>query len=131
MFRFILAVAAIAVLSTTLAAQEAKKQDAPRPAADKPKESPEQKAVRAYLKENLPTGKWEEIKWWPTLPGTAIASDWGGTVTRLKYRAANQFGGMAVYDHVYTFNSKGKMTVHGDDNSPLWGNRDRIFEPKK
>lgn len=124
MFRFVLAIAAAAILTTTLPAPSAA-QD-----AKKPKESPEQKAVRAYLKENLPTGKWEEIRWWPTLPGTAVAPDWTGKVIRLKYRAENRFGGMSVYDHVYTFSNQGKMTVH-NESSPLQGNRDRIFEPEK
>ena len=92
---------------------------------DKPKETAEQKAVRAYLKENLPSGKFEEIRWWPTKPATAIAPDWSGTVVRLKYRTNNESGGQSVYDHVFTLNG-GKIRAHTDD--PIQANRDRIFK---
>ncbi len=121
MLRFVAMMAIVASFLPSAFGQEAKDKD-------KPKESPEQKAVRAYLKENLPTGKWEEIKWWSVLPGTAISKSQKGTVIRLKYRAENQFGGQSVYDHVYVL-VDGKLYPHTND--PVHANRDRIFETEK
>jgi len=111
--RFMLAIVAAAVLSPTLAAQ------------DKPKESPEQKAVRAYLKENLPTGKWEEIKWWGVKTLIVNGGERGPNAVRLKFRAENQVGGMSVYDDVFVFR-KDKVERYSD-GSAYHFNRERIF----
>jgi hypothetical protein len=67
---------------------------------------PDLAAVRAYLKENSPTGKWEELKWWP-----GREEDWGPSgkagprprinfrcrICRLKYRE----GGCRVIDQIF------------------------------
>lgn len=90
----------------------------------KPKETAEQKAVRAYLKENLPTGKWEEIKWW----GPVRLMDDGkpsNLAVRLKYRSANEFGGMSVHDDVFEF--VGKRMIHHKPGDPVNENRENIF----
>lgn len=118
MIRSILAIAVVAILTTTLPAQEAKK-------GDKPKESPEQKAVRAYLKENLPTGKWEEIKWWGVKTLIVNGGERGPNAVRLKFRAENQVGGMSVYDDVFVFR-KDKVERYSD-GSAYHFNRERIF----
>jgi hypothetical protein len=54
---------------------------------------PDLKLVRAYLHENLPSGKWEELRWWPKREskiqqyGFHGRRTWsGGQVCRLKFR---------------------------------------------
>lgn len=116
MYRFAMMATVVSlILSTGCLAQEAK-----------PKESPEQKAIRAYLKENLPTGKWEEVRWWPA---TALKSpDWKGWVAvRLKYRTANKFGATELYDDVFTIRSSDQKVSWHQSEEPLNINRERIF----
>jgi hypothetical protein len=110
--------AAIMAVAVSLSAAGCMAQDA------KPKESTEQRAVRAYLKENLPSGKWEEIKWWPAKRLTDDGKP-SNLAIRLKYRTQNEAGGMSVYDDVFEF--VGKRTVWHRADSPVNGNRDRIF----
>lgn len=119
MFRFAMIAAVVSLILTAgLAAQENPK--------DKPKESAEQKAVRAYLKENLPTGKFEEIKWWG--PKGLQNEDWDGWVAmRLKYRAENERGGMSVNDDVFMIRTKDKKVDWHRANAPLNINKERIF----
>jgi hypothetical protein len=53
-------------------------------------ESPDQALIRKYLRENTPTGKWEEVKW------DKITDD-GFRATTLKFRTHNQLGAMSLY----------------------------------
>ena len=95
-------------------------------------------AVRKLLKENLPTGKWEEIRWWPkrlckrmphsTKPlfevfsGTpwALRSWEGRHICRLKYRTQNQAGGMEVVDQVFAVENGGIQTLQPYGENPSW-----------
>lgn len=90
----------------------------------KPRETAEQKLVREYLKENLPTGKWEEIKWWGPKQ-IRNGDEEGPLAVRLKFRAANEMGNMTVYDDVFIF-QKGNVKRLGP-SSPYNGNKERIF----
>lgn len=76
------------------------------PAQDsgKAKESPEQKAVLAYLKENTPSGTVEVVKW---APSKALEN--GITSIRLKYRTKNTFGALELSTDV--FHIKGGKVV--------------------
>lgn len=63
--------------------------------------------VRKHLAENTPTGKWEEIRWWRAVDQQY--EWWNGQVThyhliRVKYRTANERGGMSVHSEVYNIN---------------------------
>lgn len=91
------------------------------------KESPEQKQVRSYLKENLPTGKWEEVRWWPVVRLIDNGKPSNAAI-RLKYRTENQFGGTSLRDDVFEFTGK-RMIYHGPD-SVVNMNRERIFNRK-
>ena len=59
---------------------------------------PDLAAVRVYLKDNLDSGEWEEIRWWPkrpvppNFPGTTKAVDFwkGEQVCLLKYRSSGR-----------------------------------------
>ncbi len=68
---------------------------------------PDLALVRNLLKENLPTGKWEEIRWWPKRyydpkPPRQSVIGWGGKhICRLKFRTGNEAGGMEVIDQVF------------------------------
>jgi len=101
-------------------------QDAPGKTAAK--ESPEQKAVRAYLKENLPTGKWEEVRWYPVVRLIDNGKP-SSPAIRLKYRTENQFGGTSLRDDVFEFTGK-RMIYHGPD-SVVNMNREKIFSRKQ
>ena len=57
----------------------------------------EQRAVRAYLKANSPSGTWEEIEWYP-----AKAFKTGGSIIELKFRTKNPFGGQTVFRNWFT-----------------------------
>lgn len=96
-------------------------------AQDKPKETAEHKAVRAYLKDNLPSGKFEEIRWWPV---TRLIDDGkpSNPVIRLKYRTANTIGAQEVYDEVFEF--VGKRMIHHKEGDPVRENREKIFNRK-
>jgi hypothetical protein len=93
----------------------------------KAKESPEQKAVREYLRENLPTGKFEEVRWYQP---TRIKYEGkpGPVAIRLKYRSQNNFGGTSLYDDVFEF--VGKRLVHHRPDSVINMNREKIFPSK-
>lgn len=114
MFR--IAMMAVVILSATLTAAQEK---------EKPKETAEQKAVRAYLKDNLPTGKWEEIKWWPTTQLIVNGGEKGPLAVRLKFRAENNVGGMSVYDDVFVMRKSG--AERHTTGSPYHSNRVKIF----
>lgn len=61
----------------------------------------EREKVRTWLKENTPTGEWEEVRWWRAndviYPG-GRNPDRG---IRLKYRTANELGGMSLEDEIF------------------------------
>ena len=66
---------------------------------------PDLAAVRQYLRENTPTGKWEEIRWWPARKVGGGSKYWSEhRICRLKFRTENPFGGRAVMDQVFIFN---------------------------
>ena len=83
----------------------------PVPAADSDLE-----AVRAYLRENTNSGKWEEVRWWPARPEPSGDPDdprWRDVtwwkpkqepsmkrVCRLKYREHNGLGSV-LHDKVF------------------------------
>jgi hypothetical protein len=58
--------------------------------------SPAQSAVRSFLKENLQSGDFEEVKWFEstTLNDGAIS-------IRLKYRSKNRFGAMELSSDIF------------------------------
>ena len=91
MFRTALAVAVLSLLPFTACAQD--------------KGTAEQKAVRVYLKENLPSGKFEEIKWGRSQIGK---TDPTKAIIRFKYRTANRLGAMEVSDDGFRI-AKGKV----------------------
>jgi len=65
---------------------------------------PDLAEVRNLLEKNLPTGKWEEIQWWPKRLQkfkNADGSPGGRHLCRLKFRTANEIGGMEVMDLVF------------------------------
>jgi hypothetical protein len=93
--------------------------------AGKPKETAEQKAVRAYLRENLPTGKFEEVKWWPVKQLLVNGGEKGPNAIRLKFRAANEQGGMSVYDDVFVFKKAG--VERHSEGAAYNSNKERIF----
>ena len=99
--------------------------------------SPEQRAVRAWLKENLPDGEWEEVRWWPAknlwtdkeareiyrkrvqdyaeYPG--IYSDKpvfeNPRLIRLKYRYRNMLGGPGIADEVFEIvDGRAEPSIH-------------------
>ncbi len=91
----------------------------------KTKESPEQKQVRAYLKENLPTGKFEEVRWWPVKQLIVNGGEKGPNAIRLKFRSTNEQGAMSVYDDVFVFKKSG-VERHGDGTAYNF-NKERVF----
>lgn len=101
-------------------------QEGGKDGSGKPKETAEQKAVRQYLKENLPTGKWEEIKWWGPQTLIVDGGQKGPLAVRLKFRAANELGGMSVYDDVFVFRKNNTVQRYGED-TPYNFNKERIF----
>ena len=57
------------------------------------------KGVRQLLRENLPTGQWEEVAWWP-----ARHIEAGGIrqlMARMKLRTRNKFGALEVMDLLF------------------------------
>lgn len=80
-------------------------------------EPPEQKAVRAYLKENLPSGKFEEIKWGKLQKGKTDSTK---AIIRFKYRTANRLGAMEVSDDGFRL-AKGKVTEWFKGEGRLFG----------
>jgi hypothetical protein len=54
-----------------------------------------QDAVRQTLRENAPSGEWDEIQWWDEIDHQ------GHRIVRLKYRTKNPFGGDSVLDEVF------------------------------
>lgn len=83
--------------------------------------SPEQSAVRSYLKENLNDPNFEEVRWWPAADRytakelkeindeirqnnpRAIGNDLQNNyrVIRVKFRSKNAFGATAIADKVF------------------------------
>lgn len=117
-FAFLAAVAASLTLAVLSEAQEQGQK------GGKPKELPEQKAVRAWLAENTETGKFEEVKWWG--PKRLLYDGKPSNVAiRLKYRTANRFGAAELRDDVWEF--VGKRIIHHGPDTPVNGNRVRIF----
>lgn len=55
----------------------------------------EKEAVRRWLKENTPSGVWEEIRWW----GPIKKDD--AMIIRLKYRTANRTGAQQIEDMIF------------------------------
>jgi hypothetical protein len=82
---------------------------------------PDLAAVRNLLKDNLPSGKFEEVRWWSARvwPGSVNAYDtWPGhRICRLKYRT--DWGrGMSVADQVFVVDEHGIRTMNPvDDNA--------------
>jgi hypothetical protein len=103
MFRALMAIVALSIFTIPAVAQ------------DKGKETAEQKAVRTYLKENLPSGKFEEIRW-----GKPIVKKDGTVSIRFKYRSANRSGALEVSDDGFR-TAKGKVTEWLKDAGPSFG----------
>jgi len=73
---------------------------------------PDLAKVRALLKENLPTGKFEEIQWWPTRTVPKNVGYWSGhRVCKLKFRTQNSAGGMEVVEQVFTVDNDGVRAI--------------------
>jgi hypothetical protein len=67
-----------------------------------PAVDPDLAAVRAYLKENTNTGKWEEVRWWPAREGRkTLQTKDRASVCRLKYRETGPFG-KSLSDQIFT-----------------------------
>lgn len=84
--------------------------ESPGPAEAKPttrkkssKEPPEHAIVREYLRKNTPTGKWEEVEWYPVIKTSDVYA------ARLKYRTENPFGGQSVIDEVFALDKDGSV----------------------
>lgn len=60
----------------------------------------EREKVRAWLRENTPTGEWEEIRWWDAVD---VPRGQGKIhrMVRVKYRTENESGGMSVKDDFF------------------------------
>lgn len=106
MFRATMTAAAVLVVSAGCFAQ-----------APKAKETAEQKAVRTYLKENLDSGKFEEIRWGRPQVGK---TDPTKSIIRFKYRSANRLGAMEVSDDGFRI-TKGKVTDWLKGDGRLFG----------
>lgn len=71
--------------------------------------TPEQRAVRAWLKENLDTPEWEEVRWWPAVNHGSSRN----RLLRLKFRTENPFGGISLLDWCFSVDAKsGKVEDH-------------------
>lgn len=92
-------VAAIAVVPQVTGKGSAPQRAARRSAA----EPAERETVRRHLRDNTPTGEWEEIEWYPVIPIDSVSA------IRLKYRTQNPFGGQSVVDEVFVLNRDGSI----------------------
>lgn len=74
-------------------------------------------AVRNWLFENLKSGKWEEVKWWPE------ASLQIGKSTRhfvkARIRSQNSFGGPDIEDFVFEIKGKKVLPVSDSEASGI------------
>ncbi|MCC7424826.1 MAG: hypothetical protein IT428_31530 [Planctomycetaceae bacterium] len=74
----------------------------------------EREKVRAWLKENTDSGKWEEVKWWPVK--ALDENDTSGLDAkkqkhiRLKFRSAVPDGGMKLFDRAWNVEEKTAFT---------------------
>lgn len=80
-------------------------------------------AVRAWLRENTNTGKWEEVKWW----GPIQPPEGGpGEYVRVKIRTESGFGGLSLLDLVFWIGDD-RIVPRGDGYA-IYEFRQRYFE---
>jgi hypothetical protein len=72
----------------------------------------EQREIRTFLKENLDSGEWDEVRWY--LP----AKNGSSKLIRVKIRSKNRFGASELFDLVFSFDGQGFRS---------WGNDSSMF----
>lgn len=77
-----------------------------------PLASPEQRAVREYLKNNLDNPSFSEVQWSEVEPAFE-----GRTTIILTYRTVNPFGGMSIHCHRF-YIKDGRAESHWESRQP-------------
>lgn len=92
------------------------------PSVVNPAGSSDQRAVRAWLRENSDSGKWQEVKWYPTRiypSGTTVGGEgkqWRGSirVARLKRRESTALGTAVIDNDFVIVNGKVELVTASD-----------------